>query len=113
MLIASRMPHLIDHDATGIETPSTHLEDNATFFLVSFLCRVNKNAVGCQICNFSELPYTITTDTHLAYFRVLIPEQLKSIKPINPSTLTFIIHQHTEVTEVYLNELLKVNNKED
>ena len=112
-LIASKMPHLINHDATGIVTPSTHLEDHDTLFLVSSLCTVNNNAVGYQICNFSELPYTITTDTHLADFRVLTPEQLKYIKPINPSMLTFIMHQHTEVTDVYLNELLKVNNKED
>ena len=27
--------------------------------------------------------------------------------------LTFIMQQHTEVTDVYLNELLKINNKED
>ena len=107
------MPHLIDHDATGIVTPSTHLEDHDTLFLVSSLCTVNNNAVGYQICNFSELPYTITTDTHLADFRVLTPEQLKHIKPINPSMLTFIMHQHTEVTDVYLNERLKVNDKED
>ena len=107
------MPHLIDHDATGIVTPSTHLEDQDTLFRVSFLCTVNNNAVGYQICYFSELPNTITTDTHLADFRVLTPEQLKHIKPINPSTLTFIMHQHTEVTDVYLIELLKVNNKED
>ena len=113
MLIASRMRHLIDHDATGIVTPSTHLEDHDTLFLVSSLCTVNNNAVGYQICTFSELPYTITTDTHLADSRVLTPEQLKYVKPINPSMLTFIMHQHTEVTVVYLNELLKVNNKED
>ena len=113
LLIAIRMPHLIDHDATGIVTPSTHLEDHDTLFLVFFLCTVNNNAVGYQICNFSELPYTIKTDTHLADFRVLSPEQLKFIKPINPSMLTFIMHQHTEVTDVYLKQLLKVNNEED
>ena len=107
------MPHLIDHDATGIVTPSTHLEDHDTLFLVSSLCTVNNYAVGYQICTFSELPYTITTDKHLADFRVLTPEQLQHIKPINPSMLTFIMHQHTEVTDVYLNELLKVNDKED
>ena len=71
MLIASRMPHLIHHDSTGIVTQSTHLEDHGTLSLVSSLCTVNDNAVGYQICNFSELPYTITTDTHLADFRNL------------------------------------------
>ena len=68
---ASKMPHLIDHDATGIVTPSTHIKEHDTLFLVSSLCTVNNNAEGYQICNFSELPYTITTDTHLADFRVL------------------------------------------
>ena len=77
MLIASKRPHLIDHDATGIVTPSTHLEDHDTLFLVSSLCTVNNNTVAYQICIFSELPNTITSDTHLADFRVLTPEQLK------------------------------------
>ena len=113
MLFASKIPHLIDHDATGIVTTSTHLEDHDTLFRVSSLCTFNNNAVGYQICNFSELPYTITTDSHLADFRVLTPEQLKYIKPINPATITFIMHQHTEDTDVYLNELLKDHNKED
>ena len=54
MLIASRTPHFIDHDATGIVTSSTHLEDHDTLFLVSSLCTVNNNAVGYQICTFSE-----------------------------------------------------------
>ena len=110
MLIASRMPHVVDHDATGFITPSAHLVDHDSFVLVSSLCAVNKNAVGYQICNFSEVQYTITAETHLADFQFLTPDELKFIKPINHSTLTFIIHQHTEITEVYLNELLKVNN---
>ena len=112
MLIASRMPNLIDHDATDIITPSAHLEDHDTHFSLSSLCTVTNNAVGCQICNFLELPYTITTDTHSADFRDFF-EQLKFIKPIHPSTLTFILHQYTEVTDVYLSELLKVNKRED
>ena len=105
------MPYLIDHDATDIVTLSTHLQDYYTLFLVSFLSTLNNNAVGYQICSFSGVPYTITTDTYLDAFRVLTLEQLKFIEPINPSTLTFIMHQHTEVTEVYPNELLKVNKK--
>ena len=78
MLVASRMPKLIDHDATVIVTSSAHIEDQDTLILVSSLCTVNNNAVGCQICNFSELPYTITTDTHLADIPVLTPKQKKS-----------------------------------
>ena len=99
LLISSRMPHLIDHDETGIVTPSAHLEQCDTFFLVSSLSTVNNNAVKSQICNFLELPYTLP------------PEQLKFITDVNPSTLTFIMHQQTEVTYVYPNELLQGNKK--
>ena len=77
LLIASRMTELADHDATGIVTPSAHLEEHDTLFLVSSLSIDNNNAVGYQICNFSELPIAITADSHLASFRVQTPEQLK------------------------------------
>ena len=103
------MPHLIDHNATGIVTPSTHLDEHDHLFVASSLSTVNNNAVGYQITNFTENPYTIKNDTHLADFRVLTPEQIKYLKPVNPATLNFIVNQHTEATEVYLNELLKVN----
>ena len=45
----------------------------------------------------------------MADFRVLTPEQIKHIKPVDPSTLTFMMHQHTENTDLYLNQLLKTN----
>ena len=107
--MASRVPQLIDHDATGIVTPSAHLGDHDTLFLVSSLCTINNNAVGYRICNFSNLPYKITTDAQFVDFLVSTPKQMNFIEPT--STLTIIMHQHTKDTEVYLNELFKINNK--
>ena len=52
-----------------------------------------------------------TADTHSADFRELSPQHLKFKKPANHSTLTFIMRQYYEVTDVYLTELLEVNNK--
>ena len=46
LLVASRMSHLIDHDAAGIVTPSARLEDHDTLFLVSSRSTVNNNAVN-------------------------------------------------------------------
>ena len=111
LLMASRVPQLIDHDATGIVTPSAHLGDHDTLFLVSSLCTINNNAVGYRISNFSKLPYKITTDAQFVDFLVSTPKQMNFIKPMNTLTLTIIMHQHTKDTEVYLNELFKVNNK--
>ena len=107
LAIASRMPHLLDHDATGIVTPSPQFENHDSIFITSSLSTVNNNAIGYQIINFSELPYTIVCDTHLADFKILTPEQIKHIQPVDPAMLSFMI-QHEETTEIYINELLKV-----
>ena len=101
------MPHLMDDDATGIVTPSQHFEKHDSIFITASLSTVNNNAIGYQIINFSELPYTITMDTHLADFKILTPEQIKHIQPVDPALLSFMI-QHEETTEVYINEPLKV-----
>ena len=105
--IASRMPHLVDHNATGIVTPSQQFKNHDSIFITASLSTVNINAIGYQIINFSELPYTITLDTHLADFKILTPEQIKHIQPVDPAVLSFMI-QHEETTEVYINELLKL-----
>ena len=46
-------------------------------------------------------------DTHLADFKILTPEQIKHIQPVDPALLSFMI-QHEETTEAHINELLKV-----
>ena len=107
LTIASKMPHLMDHDATGIVTPSPQFEKHDSIFITASLSTVNNNAIGYQIINFSELPYTITIDTHLADFKIFTPEQIKHIQPVDPAMLSFMI-QHEETTDVYINELLKV-----
>ena len=46
LAITSRMPHLLDHDATGIVTPSTQFEHHDSIFITSSLSTVNNNAIG-------------------------------------------------------------------
>ena len=97
----------MDHNATGIVTPSQQYENPDSIFITASLSTVNNNAIGYQIINFSELPHTITMDTHLADFKILTLEQIKHIQPVDPAILSFMI-QHEETTKVYINELLKV-----
>ena len=59
LAIASRKPHLLDHDATGIVSPSPQFEHYDSIFITLSLNTVNSNAIGYQSINFSELPYTI------------------------------------------------------
>ena len=89
------------------------MEEHENPFIASSLSTVNNNAVGYQVINFSDLPYTVPIDTHMADFRVLTAEQIKHIKPVDPSTLTFMMHQHMENTDLDLNQLMKANQSSD
>ena len=113
LAISSKMPHLIDHNATGCVTPSSHMEEHDSIFITSSLSTVNNNAVGYQVITFSEMPYTLPVDTHIPDSQVLTPEQIKHIKPVDPATLTFMMHQHIKNTDLYLNQLMKTNQLSD
>ena len=89
LTIASRMLHLMDDNATGIVTSSQQYENHDSIFITASLSTVNNNAIGYQIITFSELPYTITMDTHSADFKILTPEQIKHILPVDPALLSF------------------------
>ena len=52
LAIASKMPHLMDHDATGIVTPSQQFENHDRIFITASLSTVNNNAIGYQIINY-------------------------------------------------------------
>ena len=109
--IASRMPNLLDHDATGTVTPSPQFESHDSILITSSLSTVNNNAIGYQIFIFSELPYTIICDTHSADFKILTPEQIKHMQPVDPAMFSIMI-QHEDTTEIYINELLQVPSQD-
>ena len=91
---------LIDHYATGTVTRSSQMQDHESIFITFSLSKVNNNAVGYQVTNFLDMIYTRPIETHMADFRVLTLEQTKHIKPVDPSTLTFMMHQHMENTNL-------------
>ena len=107
LAIASKLPHLMDHDPTGIVTPSQQFENHDSIFITASLSTVNNNDIGYQIIIFSDIPYTITLDTHSAEFKILTPEKIKHIQPVDTALLSFMI-QYEETTQVNMNELLKV-----
>ena len=45
LAIASRMPHLLDHDGRGTVTPSPQNENHDSIFITSSLSTVNNNAI--------------------------------------------------------------------
>ena len=82
-------------------------------FSLPLLSTVSNNAVGFQVNNFLDMPYTLPIDTHIADFQILTPEQIKHIKLVDPSSLTFMMHQHMENTDLYFYQLMKANQSSD
>ena len=97
----------MEHDATGIVTPSQHYENHDSIFITSSLsiALLTTMLSGIKSSIFLKLPYIITLDTHLADLKSHIPEQIKHIQPLDPA---FFILQQEESTNIYLNELLEV-----
>ena len=92
LAVASKVPQLLDHDATVIVTPSQQCENYDNTFITATLSTVHNNAIGYQIINFSELPYTIKLNIHLADFKILTPEQIQH--PTSGSSV-IILHDTT------------------
>ena len=101
LAIPSKIPHLIDHNATGKVTPSSHMEEHESVFIASSLSTVNNKAVGHQVINFSDMPYSLPIDTHgpshgrLPSFNPRTNQTHQTSWPMNPhthdaSTLTYI-----------------------
>ena len=52
LAIVSKMLHLMDHDATGIDSPSPQFENHDNIFITASLSIVNNEAIGYQIITF-------------------------------------------------------------
>ena len=82
LALSNKMPHLIHHNATGIVTPSSHMEDHESIFITASLSTVNNNAVGYHVIKFSDMPHALPIDTHMADFRVLTPDKSNTSNPL-------------------------------
>ena len=112
--IVTKMPHLLDHDATGVLTPSPSFDDHNSIYIASSLSTVRDNSLTLEVTNVSSKSFTIYPDTHLANFAVMSPDQAKSIKPVDPGTLAFLMEMDNDENTIhYLNELLKVSDEEE
>ena len=64
--------------------------------------------IAIRVTNTTESPYTINKNTQVADFSVVIPEQSKSIKPVDTAILSMIPESDPDLVN-YLTELLKTN----
>ena len=99
LAIARRMPHLLNHDATGIVAPSPQFEHHDRIFIISSLSTINKNTIRYQTINFSQLPYTISCDAYRIMNKNPIGSQHRKIQWILQHKLQY----KNEFTRIFSN----------
>ena len=63
--------------------------------------------------NFTDDPYTLKQDTHIAYFSVLTPERQKYVKPVDPVTTWHLPQDNLGNAAFYASSFIKPTKSED
>ena len=80
-----------EHDTTGTVYPAEMYDDHDTVLICPALTTMTNRCVSLTINNMSSLPYTVPKNTHLATFSVMTPNEHKSLRPVNPVALKYLI----------------------
>ena len=62
-----------------------------------------------QISNFLHHPNTLKRGTHIANFSILTPEQMKHIRPVNPTSVRHLLNNNHDDAIHCMNSLLKTS----
>ena len=98
-----------DTEATGIIQPSPLLENNKDLLICPTLSSYQNNRHMVQISNFLDHPYTLKKGTHIANFSILTPEQTKHFRPVNPTSVRYLLNNSHDDAIHYINSLLKTS----
>ena len=98
-------------EATGILQPSPLLENNEDLLICPAISSTQNNKHMVQISNFLDHTYTLKEGTHMANFSILTPEQIKHIRPVNPTSVRHLLNNNHNDAIHYKNSLLKKHRK--
>ena len=102
-----------DNEATGIIQPSPLLEDDEDLLICPTLSSTQNNKHMVQISYFLDHPDTLKKGTHIANFSILNPEQIKNIRPVNPTSVRHLLNNNHDDAIHYINSLLKTSKADE
>ena len=111
VLMASQLYE--DTTVTGILQPSNNLTDDGGIAFCAALVTLTNGQVSVHLNNFTDSPYTFKRGTQVANFTVLMPEQMKYVKPIDPVTTWHLLQDNPENAAFYASSLIKSTKPED
>ena len=63
--------------------------------------------------NFTDQPYKLKKGVQIVNFAVMIPEQMKHVRPIDPVSTRHLLNQNEEDVIYYISSLFKANGNKD
>ena len=103
-----------DNKGTGIIIqPSPLLENDEDLFICPALLSTQNNKHMVQISNFLDHPYTLKKGTQIANFSILTPEQTKHIRPVNPTSVRYLLNNSHDDAIHYISSLLKTSKTDE
>ena len=100
--------HFSEWNTTGTVTPVEKSTETASLIISHLLSTIIDRKIAVRVTDTTESPYTINTNTQIAEFSVVTPEQSKFIKPVDMAILSMISEGDPNLI-TYLTELLRTN----
>ena len=85
-----------DTTVTGILRPSIALTDDGDVVFCATLVTLTTGQVEIPLNNFTDHPYKLKRESHIAIFSVMTPGQMKCVKPIDPVTTWHLFQDDPE-----------------
>ena len=102
-----------DNEATGIIQPSPLLENDEDLLICPALSSTQNNKHLVQISRFRNHFYTLRKGTHRANFSILTPEQAKHIRPVNLTSVRYLLNNSHDDAIHYINSLLRTSKTDE
>ena len=102
-----------DTSVTGILQHINTLTEEGDLAFCATLVTLTNGQVMMKINNFTDSPYTLKKDSHVANFTVLTPEQMKHVRTIDPVVTWHLLQEIPENAAFYATSSIKSTKPED
>ena len=98
-----------ENAVTGILQPSDLLHEEGDITFCPALVTLNNGSIAIPVNIFTDHPYKLKKELHIANFSVMTPEQMKYVKPIDPASTWHLLQNDQEQAAHYISSLIKTN----
>ena len=102
-----------ENAVTGILQPSELLKEENDIKFCAAIVTLNERTTRIHVNNFTDQPYKLKKEMHIANFSVMTPEQMKHVRPIDPVSTWHLLNENEEDAIHYISSLLKANRIKD